>query len=84
VNPNQPDENDVTPLWLAASQGHERLVKLLLNQEGINPNRSNKHGVMLLSQSYQEGTWRRNEVNTSLGVCRQYRFAAVSSAMNMR
>lgn len=35
---NSPDKKCVTPLWLAASEGHEGLAKMLLGQQDVDHN----------------------------------------------
>jgi len=42
--------SDVLPL-----EGHERVVKLLLQQEGVDPNRLDKHGGTPLSYATGRG-----------------------------
>ena len=37
MNPNRPDMYDRTPLVLAAIEGHEGVVKILLEQENVDP-----------------------------------------------
>jgi len=49
VNPNIPDCDGETPLFLAATRGHNLVVKLLLEQEYINPDIPNKNGRTPLS-----------------------------------
>ena len=44
VNPNRPDKRDRTPLYRAAMERHEGVVKILLGWDGINHNSLDKHG----------------------------------------
>ncbi|KAF2192994.1 ankyrin, partial [Zopfia rhizophila CBS 207.26] len=38
VDPNCKDNDGQTPLWWAAANGHEMVVKLLLAKGGVDPN----------------------------------------------
>ncbi|KAH8703741.1 ankyrin repeat-containing domain protein [Talaromyces proteolyticus] len=44
-----------TPLEIAASSGHKTMVKLLLSQEGTNPNREDQFGRTPLSHAAEKG-----------------------------
>jgi len=44
INPYQPDNKDQTPLWSASSNWHEGVVRLLLQQDDVNPDQSNNTG----------------------------------------
>ena len=58
VDPNKPDTYGQTAILLAAEEGHEGVVKLLLGRENINPNMSGKAGMtplLLASCNGHEG-----------------------------
>ena len=48
VDLNCPGENDGTPLACAADKGHERAVKLLLDEKGVDPNHPDAGALKLL------------------------------------
>ena len=45
VNLNMPDNSGQTPLLLAASNGHDGVIKLLLGQEDVNPDFPDNNSV---------------------------------------
>jgi len=58
VDPKRPDTYGQTAILLAAEEGHEGVVKLLLGREDINPNMSGKAGMtplLLASCNGHEG-----------------------------
>ena len=40
LNPDKPDNGGRTPLWCAACNGHEGLVKIPLGRDDVDPNKS--------------------------------------------
>ena len=44
VNPEKPDDHGRTPLWYAASCGHEGMVRMLLRREEVNPDSRDNDG----------------------------------------
>ena len=59
VNPNSPSEYGRTPLFRAVENGHEGIVKLLLERKNVNPNTPEMIGgqtpLSLAARSGQEG-----------------------------
>jgi len=55
VNPDQPDKDGRTPLWWAACNGHEEVVKILLGRDDINPDKSDKDGKTPLDRATEGG-----------------------------
>jgi len=41
VNPDSPNDDGETPLWWAAKNGHEEVVKMLLGRDDVDPNKQN-------------------------------------------
>ncbi|PUU82883.1 hypothetical protein B9Z19DRAFT_966217, partial [Tuber borchii] len=54
-DPDSSDENGHTPLLLAAQNGHEGAVKLLLVRSEVNPGLSNKNGQIALLLATKNG-----------------------------
>jgi ankyrin repeat protein len=48
VSPDIPDNMGETPLFQAASQGHEGVVRQLLEQKDVNPKRPSNNGQKAL------------------------------------
>ena len=44
INPNKPDKDGKTPLLVAARDGHEGVVKLILGRDEVNPDKPDGHG----------------------------------------
>ena len=44
VNSNRPDKDGKTPLYCAAQDGNEEMVKILLGRGDLNPNRPDENG----------------------------------------
>jgi len=55
VNPDKPNINGRTPLYLAAWNGQEGVVKILLRRNDVNPNKLDKDGKTLLDRATEEG-----------------------------
>ncbi|EED18510.1 ankyrin, putative [Talaromyces stipitatus ATCC 10500] len=55
VNPDSKDRDGWTPLFYAASEGHETIVKLLLNMDGVDPNSRTDNGLTPLSMAAYKG-----------------------------
>ena len=55
VSPNWPDNKGQTPLLLAAWNGHDRVVELLLGREDVSPDRPDKYGRTPLWFAAQNG-----------------------------
>ncbi|PVH92983.1 hypothetical protein DM02DRAFT_499359, partial [Periconia macrospinosa] len=57
VNPNSKDtEYGRTPLWWAAEEGHDAVLKLLLAKDGIDPDsKDTKYGQTPLSVAARNG-----------------------------
>ena len=83
VNPDKPDNDGQTPLWVASFYGHSGVVRLLLPRDDVNADKpdndgetplrwasSNGHeGVvrLLLSRHCQSRQTRQRWCNTTLG-----------------
>jgi ankyrin repeat protein len=59
---NSKDDSGTTPLSYAAAQGHEKIVKLLLEREGIEINSEDSLGQTALSSAAQNGHERTVEI----------------------
>ena len=55
VNPDKPDTNGQTPLYMAAWTGREGVVKILLRRNDVNPNKLDKDGKTPLDRATEEG-----------------------------
>ena len=55
VNPNKPDRHGQTPILLAAEEGHEGVVKLLLRRKDVNLHTPGGYGVTLLMCAAHSG-----------------------------
>jgi len=44
TNPNKPNKNGITPIYIASQEGHTTIVKLLLQDKQVNPSTPNKDG----------------------------------------
>lgn len=55
VNPDKPNINVRAPIYIAAWNRREGVVKILLRQGDVNPNRVNKDGKALLDHAIEEG-----------------------------
>ena len=54
VNPDKPNVNNRTPLYLAAWNGREGVVKILLRRGDVNPNKLDKDGKTPLDRATEE------------------------------
>ena len=54
-NPDEPDKCCRTPLWWAASKGHEGVVKLLLARDDVNPDKPDICGQTPLCEATHNG-----------------------------
>ncbi|OSS45162.1 hypothetical protein B5807_09092 [Epicoccum nigrum] len=57
ADPNFKNEEDMTPLLLAAEKGHELIVRRLLNTIDVDVNFKNKKGQTALSLAAKNGHW---------------------------
>jgi len=55
VNPNAVDRHGQTALSVAAWEGHEEVVRLLLGGRGVNRNIADKYGKRALSLAVEKG-----------------------------
>ena len=55
VNPNRPDKFGKTPILLAATEGHESVVKLLLGRKDVKPNIPDQWGLTPLLWAAENG-----------------------------
>ena len=55
VNPDEPENCSRTPLWWAASKGHEEVVKLLLARDDVNPDKPDVCGQTPLCEATHNG-----------------------------
>ena len=70
VNPNRPDKYGQTPILLAAEEGHEGVVQLLLRRKDVKPDTADEYGrtpLLCASNIWREETVRllveREDVN---------------------
>jgi len=56
VNPDTPDTKyGQTPLWRAAANGNEGIVKMLLQRNDVNPDKPDRWGQTPLSSAVRNG-----------------------------
>ena len=55
LDPNLPDDIGIAPLYSACQEGHENIVKLLLNDRRVDVNAANAEGITPLWICAQEG-----------------------------
>jgi ankyrin repeat protein len=53
--PNLKDTYNRTPLWYAASNGHENVIKVLLGENGVDPDCKDNYGQTPLSWAAEKG-----------------------------
>lgn len=65
VNPDKPTDYGLTPPWCASFNGPERVVKLLLAPNDVNPGNPDSHGqTILLTALFTDG--RRSQDSSNL------------------